>query len=49
MGPTSENMTHPALMPWTDLKESEQDKNRDFIRDLPQLLSRAGFQALRSN
>ncbi len=41
--------THPALVPWTDLPENEKDKNREFIRDLPQLLSRAGFQVQRTN
>ncbi|HEY42549.1 MAG TPA: hypothetical protein G4O11_01060 [Anaerolineae bacterium] len=35
---------HPTLISWTDLPESEKEKNRDFIRDLPRLLSRAGFQ-----
>ncbi len=41
--------THPALVPWTDLPEGEKDKNREFIRDLPQLLSRAGFQVQRTS
>lgn len=40
---------HPALVPWADLSENEKSKNRDFIRDLPRLLSRAGFQVQRSN
>jgi hypothetical protein len=40
---------HPGLVPWSDLPDSERDKNRDFIRDLPRLLSRAGFQIQRSN
>ncbi|HEY45963.1 MAG: hypothetical protein AMJ88_09400 [Anaerolineae bacterium SM23_ 63] len=50
-GPTRDDArkVHPALVPWTDLPENERDKNRDFIRDLPRLLSRVGFQVQRSN
>jgi hypothetical protein len=44
----NERRTHPSLVPWTDLPESEKDKTRNFIRDLPRLLSRAGFQVQRS-
>jgi len=36
--------THPALLPWEELPEGEREKNRDFIRGLPELLARAGFQ-----
>lgn len=36
--------TNPALLPWEELPESEQEKNREFIRGLPRLLARAGFQ-----
>jgi hypothetical protein len=39
--------THPSLLGWGDLPESEKEKNRDFIRDLPSILSRAGFQIQR--
>ncbi len=36
--------TNPSLLPWDELPEEEQDKNRNFIRGLPKLLARAGFQ-----
>ena len=35
---------HPALVPWDDLPEDEKAKNKIFIRDLPKVLARAGFQ-----
>jgi hypothetical protein len=36
--------TNPALLPWEELPEEEREKNRAFIRGLPRLLARAGFQ-----
>ena len=36
--------TNPALLPWEELPEAEREKNRAFIRGLPLLLARAGFQ-----
>lgn len=36
--------TNPALLTWEELPDSERDKNKDFIRGLPKLLARAGFQ-----
>jgi hypothetical protein len=35
---------HPSLVAWEDLSESEKEKNRAFIRDLPPILTRTGFQ-----
>ena len=36
--------TNPSLLPWDKLPAEEQEKNKKFIRDLPRLLARAGFQ-----
>ena len=36
--------TNPALQAWEELPESEREKNKEFIRGLPELLARAGFQ-----
>jgi len=45
-GPTKDAniKTNPSLLPWEELPEEERDKNREFIRGLPRLLARAGFQ-----
>jgi hypothetical protein len=40
--------THPSLVPWEDLPKAEQEKNRNFIRDLPSILARTGYQVQRS-
>ena len=34
----------PNILPWEDLPPSEQEKNKEYIRELPRLLARAGFQ-----
>lgn len=36
--------THPDLVPWEELPEEERAKNVAFVRQLPSLLARAGFQ-----
>ena len=36
--------THPVLEDWEKIPEIEREKNRDFIRQLPSLLARLGFQ-----
>jgi broad specificity phosphatase PhoE len=36
--------THRDLVPWADLPEEERAKNVAFVRQLPSLLARAGFQ-----
>ena len=36
--------THPDLVPWEDLEEGEREKNLTFVRQLPALLARIGFQ-----
>jgi voltage-gated potassium channel Kch len=39
--------THPDLVPWEELPESEKEKNRIAVRGLPRFLARAGFQVRR--
>ena len=39
--------THPSLVPWAELSESEREKDREVARSLPVLLARAGFQMTR--
>jgi len=41
---SKEQKTHPDLEPWDDLPAKEKEKNKKFIRDLPKVLARAGFQ-----
>ena len=41
---SKEQKTHPDLVPWDDLPVEEKEKNKKFIRDLPKILARAGFQ-----
>jgi len=39
---------HPSLLDWKDLPEDEKEKNRAFVRDLPRILAKAGFQIQRN-
>lgn len=39
--------THPSLVDWEALPDSEKDKNRVTVRELPYLLARAGFEIYR--
>jgi len=41
---SKEYKTHPDLVAWNDLPVEEKEKNKKFIRDLPKVLTRAGFQ-----
>ena len=36
--------TNPDIGPWEKLSPEEINKNKKFIRDLPKVLARAGFQ-----
>ncbi len=38
---------NPHMVPWSELDEKDKDIDRRFIRKLPQLLARAGFQIVR--
>jgi len=42
-----EKKTHPHLVPWEELPSQAKEKNRKFVRDLPRILARAGFQIVR--
>jgi hypothetical protein len=39
---------HPDLKPWDDLTESARDKDRDIVRELPEVLARYGLAIVRS-
>jgi hypothetical protein len=39
--------THPSLVDWGALPDSEKDKNRITVRELPHLLASAGFEIYR--
>jgi len=41
---SEEHKTHPDLVAWDVLPAEEKEKNKKFIRDLPKVLARAGFQ-----
>ena len=43
-----ERRLHPMLVPWEQLPEEERDKDRDPIRELPDMLARAGFRLYRA-
>jgi voltage-gated potassium channel Kch len=36
--------THPLLVSWGDLNEDDQEKDRQPMRDLPEMLARMGFE-----
>lgn len=46
-GPVREGHAHPDVTPWELLSEEAREKDAQFIRALPSLLSDAGFQILR--
>ncbi len=35
---------HPSLIPWEQLSETEKDKDRETVRNLPKLVKQAGFR-----
>jgi hypothetical protein len=39
--------THPSLVPWSDLSDGEQEKDRVTTRAIPRLLAMAGLQVYR--
>ncbi len=41
---TPDQKTNPNLIPWEKLTSAEQEKNKKYVRGLPKLLARAGFQ-----
>ena len=46
-GPDRAGKQHPGLVDWQYLSENARDKDRDAIRELPQILRQVGFQILR--
>jgi hypothetical protein len=46
-GPRREGNQHPDLVDWQYLSENAREKDRDAIRELPDILREAGFQILR--
>ena len=40
----SKGKTNPSILPWDELPENDKEKNKEFVRGLPRLLARAGFQ-----
>jgi len=43
----TDHKTHPNLVSWVDLPETEKEKNRTNVREIPRFLARAGFQVER--
>jgi hypothetical protein len=37
------NTKHTDLVPWEDISVTAQDKDRDFVHLIPNILSEAGF------
>lgn len=48
-GPARDNVrkTHPGLGGWDGLSQVERDKDRDAVRNIPNVLSRVGLAATR--
>jgi RyR domain len=38
---------HPSLVPWEELSELEQDKDRDAVRHIPDVLAEVGLRVVR--
>ena len=43
----AERKRHPLLVPWHELPESEREKDRAPVRELPKFVARAGFEIVR--
>ncbi|HVE67174.1 MAG TPA: NAD-binding protein [Solirubrobacteraceae bacterium] len=39
---------HPLLVPWEELPEAERDKDREPVREIPEMLARAGLRVYRT-
>jgi hypothetical protein len=39
--------THPSLLPWSDLSETEKDKDRKTVRGIPDFLASVGYEVVR--
>lgn len=38
---------HPSMIPWEDLSDSEKEKDRDTVRNLPLLIEKAGLRLIK--
>jgi hypothetical protein len=49
LGPVydEEKKIHPCLVPWDDLTEEQKEKERDSVRDIPEILDASGFEIYR--
>jgi len=43
-----EKKKHRSLIPWEKLPESEKEKDRDMVRDIPKILARAGYAIVKA-
>ncbi|MBN2088150.1 NAD-binding protein, partial [candidate division KSB1 bacterium] len=43
------NKKHPCIVPWEDLPEDERDKDRQQVRDIPNILKKVKLKIVRSN
>jgi hypothetical protein len=39
---------HEAYLPWNELAESQREKDKDLVRDIPKILARAGYAIVRT-
>jgi hypothetical protein len=39
--------THPAMAPWDELPDGMQEWSRHFAREMPKILTRAGFRIVK--
>ena len=39
-----DHMLHPDLIPWDDLTEADREKDRNNVRQIPELLSTQGYK-----
>jgi hypothetical protein len=42
-----EERTHPSIVPWSDLSESEREKDREQVRAIPAVLESVGYAVTR--
>jgi hypothetical protein len=40
----NEHLLHPGIQPWNELAPGLRQRNQELVRDIPAILSDAGFQ-----
>jgi len=40
---------HPCLVLWKELPKDEKEKDRDLVRGIPMILTRAGYAVVKAN